>query len=215
VVAALAAHSSSLGVQHLLTLALGLVVGPPVARIVAANRMAVITLAELSEHDPLTGLMNRRGLDRRLGRTGTDRRGGVGVIYLDVDGFQAINDEYGHDVGDEFLAQLGRRVAAAVRSTDLAVRVGGDEFVVVCEGDEAVIDRIRERVCRLTSDEPYLLDGKLLSVRVSAGFSHADTLDADVDALIAEADEAMYLAKRSGGGIRGDSSAGMQPPVAQ
>lgn len=103
--------------------------------------------------DPLTGLFNRRGLEVELPKLlALSRRylAPVSVVMLDIDRFKAVNDTYGHPVGDEVLRRLGRILKESVRKEDLAVRYGGEEFLLVLFGAEReaakeVVERIRER----------------------------------------------------------------------
>jgi diguanylate cyclase (GGDEF)-like protein len=149
-------------------------------------------------HDPLTGLPNRvLILDRihhalaRARRTG----GAVTVMFIDLDGFKQVNDEYGHHAGDELLIAVAERLGACLRDADTLGRLAGDEFVVVCEDTDltaghAVADRF---VAAL--DEPVALAPATVRVRASIGLAHADGRSLDPERLLQEADVAMYLAK--------------------
>lgn len=181
--------------RRTIPVAAGLVLLPMIGRIVAVHREAVVTLAELAERDSLTGLLNRRGLDRRVRSMQGAPFVGLGVLYLDVDGFKAVNDRWGHDAGDELLRQIGVRLNAATRRDDAVARVGGDEFVVVVAGDRAVAAGVRDRVRRSTNDEPYALGGELLSASVSVGLSYTDSMAEPVASLISAADAGMFRAK--------------------
>ncbi len=140
-------------------------------------------LAELALHDPLTGLANRTLLAERLQQAidrlarsveaesaGGDRRDhgdgqqGVAVFLLDLDEFKEINDRLGHDVGDDMLIAVARRLSALVRPSDTVARLGGDEFVVVCDiesGEEEML-RINERISTALA-RPYRIDGRTLT----------------------------------------------------
>lgn len=152
--------------------------------------------------DPLTGLANRAllvealaGALARMTRSG--RR--PAVMFLDLDGFKAVNDAYGHDTGDDLLIEVARRVIECVRTTDVVGRFGGDEFVVVLEdvGDIAVVQLIADRILHRLS-ETMLLRNAVVRIGASIGVSLAreDTMTAEE--LLAEADAAMYRAKRAG-----------------
>ncbi|MFN2540224.1 MAG: diguanylate cyclase domain-containing protein [Mycobacteriales bacterium] len=159
-------------------------------------RELTATLTERAVRDPLTGLANRTLLLERLrvvlardARTGDS----TAVLFLDLDGFKAVNDKYGHGVGDEVLMTVAKRLGAAVRPSDTVARIGGDEFVVLVEGAssrvvEAVVERLRTAVA-----EPFpTLD---LQVGVSIGVALSTRGEAEPRALINAADRAMYSHK--------------------
>lgn len=150
--------------------------------------------------DPLTGALNRRGLNselrERLGRAGSHAH--LAVIALDVDHFKAINDKYKHGVGDAVLRHVCEATQACIRSDDLFARLGGDEFVVVMTQLDADVvmqlaERIRRKVDALRLPTPL----GPLPVTVSIGVCVSDAALAVQDA-IHHADEALYLAKRRG-----------------
>ncbi|TQK71678.1 GGDEF domain-containing protein [Nocardioides sp. SLBN-35] len=158
-------------------------------------------LRQLALHDPLTGLANRSLLMTRLERELDEQQpGAVGVIVLDLDGFKAVNDAWGHSEGDLLLVEMATRLRAAVRRRDTVVRLGGDEFVVLCPGlahhDELhqCAERIREAVAR-----PYGIaaDAPFDRITASVGTAVSDRLSTP-RSLLAAADRAMYEAKRAG-----------------
>jgi diguanylate cyclase (GGDEF)-like protein/PAS domain S-box-containing protein len=170
-------------------------------------------LAELALHDPLTGLANRTLLADRLQDAidaldrearsvvlpdGTASMRGVAVYLLDLDEFKEINDVLGHDVGDDMLIAVARRLSAIVRPSDTVARLGGDEFVVVCdiESGEDEMLRIADRISAALA-RPYRIDGRTLTVLASVGGVFADNPDTDPSKLLSRADDAMYGVKWS------------------
>lgn len=156
-------------------------------------------LRALALRDDLTGLGNRTLLNDRLtqalARTG--RNGGlVTLLFCDLDRFKAVNDLRGHQAGDELLVQVGARLRDAVRADDTVTRVGGDEFIVLCEdlATELEATIVAERV-RSALGEPFELSVGMVRIGCSVGV--ATTRGADVAAhdLLAEADQRMYEAK--------------------
>lgn len=149
--------------------------------------------------DPLTGLANRRGLAERAPMMlAEDVRFGrhTVVAVIDIDDFKPINDDLGHDAGDQVLRTIGERLSRAARHRDVVGRLGGDEFVVVA-GDlpspgqaNELVDRLRHRVAGITAP-----DGR--SVEVSLGVAVAPKDGTDVDDLLRVADRRMYAEKRS------------------
>ena len=150
--------------------------------------------------DPLTGLANRRALEVALGDAQRRRArdgGHVGLLFLDLDDFKAINDARGHVAGDRVLVDTGKRLLAATRDVDVVSRVGGDEFAVLCTWSTGPED-LQELVARLWALPPVslLIDGEPLSVRGSIGAVLVEPEDG-LDDAIRRADAAMYCDKRS------------------
>jgi len=152
-------------------------------------------------HDPLTGLANRALLVERLRHwtQGRRRNALAAVVFIDLDGFKFINDTLGHDAGDELLRAVGPRLRAAVRSGDTVARFGGDEFVVLCEDVDSEPHAV-ELARRLGEAfaAPFTLRGARYSLSPSMGVAVASPDAADPEALVRNADEAMYRAKRLG-----------------
>ena len=154
-------------------------------------------------HDPLTRLPNRalfrdrteHGLARARWRTQQ-----IAVIFLDLDRFKPINDTWGHHVGDQVLVDVGERLRRTIRAGDTVARLGGDEFAILLEDldDHAEVTRIGRRVLEALR-EPILIRGRPVPLRASLGIALSETADTDVDALIRDADVAMYTAKKRGG----------------
>jgi diguanylate cyclase (GGDEF)-like protein/PAS domain S-box-containing protein len=171
---------------------------------VTAEKALEERLAYLAEHDQLTGLYNAPAVARRLStvlnRLGDG--GSVGVVFVDLDKFKQVNDEYGHAVGDALLRQIGHSLTAAIRSLSgtAAGRIGGDEFVVVAGGlDGTGTERLAARVLVAVQRASVPVGGQLIGVGASVGFSVGVAGDSP-DALLSRADRAMYRAKVRGGG---------------
>ena len=155
-----------------------------------------------AEQDPLTGLLNRRGGDRRL-QVALERMalaGPVAVVIIDADDFKEVNDRLGHAAGDEVLNGVASRLRSAVRNGDDVARMGGDEFIVVARvGDENEAEAIAER-CVRTVAEPYSVSGTASRITVSAGVAVAHPGEAvDAAGIVSAADRALYRAKGAGG----------------
>lgn len=160
-------------------------------------------LEQMAHYDPLTGLPNRRLLADRLQQSmARARRNGqrVAVVYLDLDGFKAVNDEHGHECGDGLLIAVGNRMKQAVREFDTVCRLGGDEFVAVI-GDLKCAEDCLPMIARLLDSvsQPVVVDGTSLRVTGSLGISfYPQDEEIDADQLMRQADQAMYLAKERG-----------------
>jgi len=151
-------------------------------------------------HDPLTGLANRTLLTERmrevLSRRGRHARVGH-LFYLDLDGFKAVNDRFGHVAGDAVLTQLAERIVGLLRAGDVAARLGGDEFAVLCDDTEQHhAGTIAERL-RMAAAEPSVVDGS--TIRLSATVGCCATDHTDPTTLLREADRRMYEGKRRRG----------------
>ncbi len=174
---------------------------------ITERRALELRLAAEARQDALTGVANRIALFEALAAKLVSGRL-VAALYIDLDDFKHVNDEYGHSVGDEVLRTVAARLRGAIREGDIVARVGGDEFVVVSNAledhDEAVAlgRRIRDVVAL-----PIGLSSVQVGVAVSVGIGFAD--GADPDALLSEADDALYRAKRMGRGrveVNGDAA---------
>jgi len=152
-------------------------------------------------HDPLTGLANRALCRERLIHALARRdHGAACVLFIDLDGFKAVNDVYGHAAGDKLLIGLSRRLVSTVRPADTVARLGGDEFVVVCEDiDERTAYALGVRLGEAIS-EPLEIDGVEHRLTASIGIALGAAGRRDPDALLAEADAAAYRAKAEGRG---------------
>ena len=148
--------------------------------------------------DPMTGLYNRLTLSARFAEAQRDAEftgSSVGLVMVDVDHFKTINDTHGHDRGDRVLLELADRLRTCLRSSDVAYRVGGEEFVVLLPGRDAEgAGRVAERIRRSVESAP--LDG--LPVTVSAGVVSAPGEQGTLAQLLRQADAALYRAKGAG-----------------
>jgi diguanylate cyclase (GGDEF)-like protein len=153
-------------------------------------------LRNLAMIDPLTGLYNRRFAEQRLAAevARSERRGHpLTVLTLDLDNFKEINDTYGHPAGDQVLQEFASRLNKVIRGSDLAVRLGGDEFLVVLP--ECTLDQLKLVLERLSSFE---LDwqGQKIPVNFSAGWKDYEMGDRPEE-MLARADQALYTSKRA------------------
>lgn len=173
--------------------------------------------------DELTGLVNRTGLSRHVDRLRSDRTGtSLGVAYLDIDDFKPVNDAHGHQVGDHVLQVVARRLGATVRAGDVAARVGGDEFAVLCPGiGDADLARLADRLVAAFR-APIDVDGLVVDISVSVGVALAGPEEQgrrEPEALLAGADSALLRAKARGKGTWEHHSSGPRsdtgPPSAR
>ena len=165
---------------------------------IGEQKLAAERLTELTLHDALTGLANRVLFSDRLehaverSRRSKER---IAVLFVDLDRFKSVNDNFGHAAGDELLRQAADRMREAVRPGDTIARLGGDEFTVLCEDLGAVhdaglvADRLNETLTR-----PFVLFDAVTSIGVSIGIAVADSRDS-AETVLARADAAMYRAK--------------------
>jgi diguanylate cyclase (GGDEF)-like protein/PAS domain S-box-containing protein len=174
-----------------------------ISRDVTAQVEAEKALAYQSLHDALTGLPNRVLLidraERMLARA-RRHRSPIAALYVDLDGFKEINDNFGHAAGDELLRALAERLTSTIRDADSAGRLGGDEFVLLLESLEpdAGPELVAERICEVIA-QPFELeavDGRSVSVTASIGIAVGQ--GASADELLRDADFALYEAKAAG-----------------
>lgn len=159
-------------------------------------------LEHIAHYDALTGLPNRVLLADRLQYAMAQcqrRQESLGVAFLDLDGFKAVNDEYGHDVGDQLLIALAQRMKEALREGDTLARIGGDEFVVVLVelGSVQDCEPILQRLLHAAADKVLVRDIEL-QVSGSIGVTLYPQDGVDADMLLRHADQAMYMAKQYG-----------------
>jgi diguanylate cyclase len=166
--------------------------------------MAKREIEHLATHDPLTGLANRRAFQQNLDIA--DRHWEIegrafAIVCLDLDGFKEVNDNFGHGLGDELLKEVAARLRETLREDDICGRLGGDEFAVIRRNLlspldlDALADAIIARVA-----QPYSLNGREVRIGVSAGGAIASSALDGSEAMMVEADRALYRAKRDGKG---------------
>jgi diguanylate cyclase (GGDEF)-like protein/PAS domain S-box-containing protein len=146
-------------------------------------------------HDPLTGLANRALLRQRLDSLAG--RADVSLLLLDLDGFKSINDSRGHEIGDQVLLEVSRRLARTCRPSDLLVRLGGDEFVALVDGEPERAVALAERFLKVLA-EPICVQDREVTLGGSIGI--ASPSEASAESALRDADIAMYVAKRRGKG---------------
>ncbi|MEX2200590.1 MAG: diguanylate cyclase, partial [Dongiaceae bacterium] len=159
---------------------------------------------EMAVTDGLTGLHNRRYLERHLAmlvQQAVARQKPLSVLVLDIDHFKSINDGFGHAVGDDVLREFSRRLKKTVRGIDLACRMGGEEFVIAMpDTDAALALLVGERLRQKIALEPFRLpeSDEKIDVTVSIGIASLTSGDDTPQVLLKRADEALYKAKRAG-----------------
>ncbi len=193
------------------------VVGLRMRAVQSAARQAALehdALRSLAHTDPLTGLPNRRGLQAALSAALPAARPGhlLAVYMLDLDGFKPVNDQFGHDVGDELLVAVARRLRDSVRTSDLVSRLGGDEFVVMLPGLPSE-DRAHESALQWVESfrRPFQLRQHTCTVGLTVGYALAPVDDSDPVALLKLADAAMYAGKQDGKGCARRARAAAAP----
>ncbi|CAB4797685.1 MAG: diguanylate cyclase [Actinobacteria bacterium] len=182
--------------------AMGLISGPQ-RLIHQAVRLTALAVADHqskgalrfdAQHDGLTGLLNRKGLSQVFAA----QQGPIAVLYIDLDDFKPVNDEYGHEVGDLMLVEISRRINASVREIDFVARLGGDEFAVLCPGitDSSEAAEIAERL--ISAVALPAAGGEFTGkIGASAGVALGDS-KSEPAALLRTADVALYQAKTGG-----------------
>ncbi|MCL1144182.1 GGDEF domain-containing protein [Shewanella gaetbuli] len=181
-------------------------------------------LRHKANHDALTKLANRANFDETLelllteeqalnSETSDDSQADnqpqsfIGLLFIDLDGFKAVNDNVGHDAGDFILARTAKRMKTLVRTSDLVCRLGGDEFAIILNQviDISTLSNVANKVCK-SIDRPYVFKGKKLNVSASIGISYSihpniiqhQNMTDKMALMIKQADEAMYQAKNKG-----------------
>lgn len=158
----------------------------------------VVHLDRMAHLDPLLEVANRRGLMRELdsmiARHERHDTGGA-VLFVDLNGLKGLNDEFGHEGGDQALMHVARQLRSGVRLTDCVARLGGDEFCILLERvDEARANETVERLVDLVASEPFSFGGQQLNLSVAIGMTLVQRGDTPSE-LLARADRAMYRVK--------------------
>lgn len=168
---------------------------------------AAVLLEEIRRtamRDALTGVANRAALELRV-QEELERRETLDwltMLFVDLDGFNAINDKWGHAAGDDLLRQLAARLQGAIRTSDLVCRLGGDEFVILFPEvpDDRVVERLVKKVFAVF-DDPYLVGDELHWLKGSVGIARAPDHGSTFSELLHHADHAMYRVKRAKKGL--------------
>lgn len=160
------------------------------------------TLKQLAHYDPLTGLPNRALFaDRFQQAVAQSKRSEMplAVCFMDLDSFKPVNDNFGHDVGDKVLKEVARRISMCIREEDTVSRQGGDEFALLLAAFESAsqCEQVVSRILKSLA-KPYLIDSYSHSITASCGVALYPNDHEDLDGLMRQADQAMYLSKRDG-----------------
>ncbi len=172
------------------------------------HRTMLMTLAaraqalHLAEHDSLTGILNRHGMDRALSRISPGEGRQMALLSIDLDGFKQVNDRHGHGAGDILLTKVAERLKRELRPEDLLGRMGGDEFMAIVrdmrpEHVGPLVDRLIEAIPRT----PYDVGDLVVNVGASVGFACLPEDAASAVELRLRADDALYAAKGAGKGV--------------
>ncbi len=164
------------------------------------NGRLVDEITHRAMHDQLTGLANRLQFTDRLRAAIDDarvERQSVTLLYMDLDGFKPVNDEFGHDVGDQLLVAVAKRLAGCTRSEDMVARLGGDEFAVLIERGTTTADAegVSQRLAAALSN-PFVIEGYELQLGASIGRAVFPIDAYDADGLLRSADAAMFAMKK-------------------
>jgi diguanylate cyclase (GGDEF)-like protein len=159
-------------------------------------------LRHMAQHDTLTGLPNRALFSDRLSQElehARRHKGRFAMLFIDLDNFKPINDQYGHAIGDDVLIKAAQRLKSCVRAADSVGRIGGDEFVVLLAqlNETEPVQALAEKMHRCLKS-PIVVNGQKFSISSSIGVAVFPQDGADAEALTKSADEAMYRAKKAG-----------------
>ncbi len=183
-------------------LAFGLILTGAVVIYIRTSRRHAFRISKLARIDALTSLANRRAFIERLGAAFAACRRGANpfaILYFDLDHFKDVNDTLGHPIGDELLRQVASRVTAATRENDIVARFGGDEFAILQSDadDIAAAGALAAKIGQILA-EPYFIEGNEVHISGSIGISRYAPDVPGPDAMIIQADLALYRAKEDG-----------------
>lgn len=175
-----------------------------IAAIAIEQKVLTKQLAHQAHYDALTGLPNRLLFENRLKQAlmqANDSKLKAALLFLDLDRFKIINDTLGHQVGDELLRQVAKRLRSCLRSNDMVARMGGDEFTVILSDvkNTKAAELVAQKIIRVL-DEPFIIEKQELNVSSSIGISYYPDDGEDIYELLRKADSAMYRAKGEGRG---------------
>lgn len=173
-----------------------------VSRDITDYKQEELRLLNLAHRDPLTGLLNRSGLEEFLERRMQDSDGSsLAILYIDLDHFKPVNDTHGHPVGDQVLQLFAQRLRGVVRPTDAVARLGGDEFVVLLTEiyDPASAGAVADKIAA-AAGTPFQVAQLQIRIGASLGVAHGVEASGDWRELIARADAMLYRAKEGGRG---------------
>ena len=173
-----------------------------VVRDISERKKTEEHIRHMAQHDPLTGLPNRALFSDRLQRSIANAvrdKTGLALLFIDLDKFKPVNDTYGHGVGDLLLQGVAQRMLQCLRDSDTVARIGGDEFVVLLRGSNAIPETlaVAEKI-RIGLERPFLIDGHVLQISCSIGVARFPDDGQDDITLAKSADLAMYRAKELG-----------------
>jgi diguanylate cyclase (GGDEF)-like protein len=183
------------------------IIAPPIIVMFARLLVRIARMEEhmrdLATYDALTGLLSRHAIFEKaqaLVDVALRSEAPLGVLFLDMDHFKDVNDTYGHETGDRVLQETALLIEAVKRKSDLAGRLGGEEFLVVLpETDASGAERMAEKLRLAVGEQRFRTEGSSFSVTVSIGASILEPWGPeDLDALITRADTAMYVSKANG-----------------
>ena len=172
-----------------------------IARNITQEYEAQEKLHYISNHDTLTGISNRHSLYNKLEYIiahSQRNKKNFSLLYIDLDGFKTVNDNYGHDVGDFLLQEVAHRVKEEIRKDDIFARIGGDEFVIVLtDVNKDFIATISQNILKNLS-KTFYIKKQNINISVSIGIATYPKDGEDIDTLVKNADSAMYVIKKSG-----------------